>query len=172
MYKAINGSDPNTSEWQDGMFSQAVPLQDYQASTEEFESGSMGALRIDPRSGQRRVAGHRRILPLPRHGQMNSLVGFGNAFRDGSLGNRTFLPAFTAQQMRGLGGAYRAGVLGDAASDPVMGAACDAMGPCVVNYISARQGKGEPLDVSLKVPFNQIMVASILGIAAYLYFKR
>lgn len=166
MYKSIGSSDPRTSEWRDGMFSQAAPLQDYQASVKQFQEGSLGAYaRATQRHGARRGG------PFS-HGDRRVVSGLGQAFRSGSLGDRTFLPAFTPQQMRGLGAAYNAGVLGDAASDPVMGAACDAMGPCVDNYISTRQGKGEPLDVSLQVPFNQIMAASILGIAAYLYFKR
>jgi hypothetical protein len=63
-----------------------------------------------------------------------------------------------------MGHAFRDGVLGDAVSD----AACQAIAPCVSSSLSVPQ----PLDRALKDPFNQIVAVSIVGIAAYLAFKR
>lgn len=152
----MNGQDPATGAWRDGMFSHAAPLQDYQASVKQFQEGSLGAVRLRAPHGR-------------RHGRAMS-----GAFQDGTLG-RSFLPAFTPQQMQGLGYAYRDGSLGDDITTTVAGAACDTLGPCVDNFISKRLGAGEAMDQSLKVPFNQVMVAAVLGLGAavaYLYSKR
>lgn len=91
MYKAISG---NEGEWNDGVFSQAAPLQQYQASLREFENGALGALtkRPDPRFVRRG-----RYVSVRR-----PMQGMG----------KTFLPAFTREEMRGLGHAYQDGVLG------------------------------------------------------------
>ncbi len=153
MYKAMSGPE---GEWHDGVFSQAAPWQGYQASLEEFENGALGASsRVVPGAPWRfRV---RRGRPV---------AGPGVAFQDGSLG-RSFLQAFPRQQhrgMRGLGQAFRDGSLGDAVSD----AACQAISPCLSTALSAPQ----PLDRALKDPFNQLVAVSLVGLAAYVFFKR
>lgn len=85
MYRAIG----DESSWRDGVFSHAAPFQDYQASTRQFEEGSLGAFaRPATRSEMARNA---RGVKRPQ------MRGFGSSFRDGSLG------AY----------AYRSGVLGD-----------------------------------------------------------
>lgn len=149
MYKAMSGPE---GEWHDGVFSHAAPWQGYQASLEEFESGSLG-------SGARRS---QRVTKLRR----GPVSGLGQAFQDGSLG-RTFMQAFPRQQrrsMRGLGHVYQDGVLGDAVSD----AACQAISPCLSAALSAPQ----PLDRAMADPFNKLVAVSIVGIVAYLAFKR
>ncbi len=160
MYKAMNGPE---SEWQDGVFSQAAPWQGYQASLEEFENGALGASsRVVPGAPWRfRV--RRGAPPSVRN---RPVAGPGMAFQDGSLG-RTFLQAFPRQQhpgMRGLGQAFRDGSLGDAVSD----AACQAIAPCLSTAMSAPQ----PLDRALADPFNKLVAVSLVGIVAYLAFKR
>jgi hypothetical protein len=109
MYKGIGESAYN-----DGLFSQAAPFQEYQASVSQFGDGALGAFsRLAPpglvSTNVRRRASHRPGTLPPRGG--HSLVGMGNAYHDGVLGH-TFLPAFSPQEMRGLGYAYRDGVLG------------------------------------------------------------
>jgi hypothetical protein len=95
MYKAMSGS--NEGQWRDGVFSQAAPLQDYQASLSEFADGTLGSSLSRPRPSLRY-----RTRPKA---YKRPVAGFG----------RTFLPAFTPQQMRGLGfgQAYHDGSLGD-----------------------------------------------------------
>ncbi len=92
MYKAMSGGE---GEWRDGVFSHASPQQSYEASASQYADGSLGAVRLRAQGARRRG----------RH-------GMSGAFQDGSLG-RTFLPAFTGPQMRGLGYVFRDGVLGD-----------------------------------------------------------
>lgn len=93
MYKSIGEASYN-----DGLFSQAAPYQDYQASVSQFGDGALGATSRLVRSTTARRA---------RRG----VAGPGSAYQDGMLG-RTFLPAFSPQAMRGLGYTYRDGVLG------------------------------------------------------------
>ena len=99
MYKSMSG---NEGEWNDGVFSHAAPLQQYQASLREFENGALGALvRVDPKGAVRRRG---RYVSVRR-----PMQGMG----------KTFLPAFTREQMRGLGHVYQDGVLGaDATTSP------------------------------------------------------
>lgn len=92
MYRAIG----DESSWRDGVFSHAAPFQDYQASTKQFEEGSLGAwARPATRSEMARNARSQKRPPM-----RPQMRGFGSSFRDGSLGTY----------------AYRAGSLGD---DPV-----------------------------------------------------
>lgn len=87
MYRAIG----DESSWRDGVFSHAAPFQDYQASTSQFEEGSLGVYaRPLNRSEMARNHSSRR--------KPQRMAGFGSSFRDGSLGN-----------------AYRSGILGDTA---------------------------------------------------------
>lgn len=94
MYKGIGEAAYN-----DGLFSQAAPFQDYQASVSQFGDGALGAVA-------RLVSGPRRT-----RANFRAISGPGHSYQDGTLG-RTFLPAFSPQAMRGLGYAYRDGVLG------------------------------------------------------------
>ena len=96
MYKAIGEAAYN-----DGLFSQAAPIQKYQASVSQFGDGAIGAIA--------KVA---RRYPTGKPPSSHSLL---QAVNSGSLG-RTFLPAFGARAMRGLGHAYRDGSLGDTVS--------------------------------------------------------
>jgi len=187
MYKAVGDAAYN-----DGLFSQAAPYQAYQASVSQFGDGGLGASKqsntrflTQMRKG-RYVGASPRVRPLVKPhvsglGATSSLVptmvrthkgrttrqgvsGPGASYNGGSLG-RTFLPAFSAREMQGLGYSFRDGSLGDV----IDVAACDAIAPCVNNTISAR---GESMDEALKKPFNQIVALSLVGIAAYLYMKR
>lgn len=158
MYKAMSGS--GEAEWRDGVFAKAAPWQAYQASLNEFESGSLGVAPVGARSKRDRLAllmsrgrGVQSPLPTPQAG----------AFRSGALG-RSFLPAFTRRQMRGLGYAYQDGSLGDTTTlDP-----CTPVRTCMDDVLSAPQ----PMDRALADPFNKLVAASLLGIVAYLVYKR
>jgi hypothetical protein len=97
MYKAMGQTDA----WRDGLFSHAAPLQAYQASLNQVNSGSLGALAVPRRTVKSR---RRNVHTLPHY---RAQSGMGN----------TVLGAFTEQQMRGLGHyAYQDGSLGDDAT--------------------------------------------------------
>lgn len=117
MYKAIGEAAYN-----DGLFSQAAPLQKYQASVSQFTEGSLGATsrliaNTNHRLLRRRSGASRRPpCPSPRDPgyararaagcampSFHPLVGLGS----------TFLPAFTPREMSGLGYVYNDGSLGD-----------------------------------------------------------
>jgi hypothetical protein len=138
MYKGIGESAYN-----DGLFSQAAPFQNYQGSVSQFAEGSLGALRRH---------GLRRTRPLR------------GSFQDGSLG-RTFLPAFSPQAMRGLGYTYQDGVLGETVAEST---ACEPIRTCMSPILS----NTEPMDKAMKDPFNQLVAVSIVGIVGYLIYKR
>ncbi len=170
MYKAIGEAAYN-----DGLFSQAAPFQAFQSSVSQFGDGGLGAtsrLVASQWAPVRRSAA--RYVNAPRYVNARShgaarlardrVAGLGNAYHDGSLGSRTFLPAFSKRAMQGLGYAYNDGSLGDV----IDVAACTAVGPCVNNLLAVPQ----PMDRALKDPFNQIVALSLVGIAAYLYTKR
>lgn len=140
-----------------------------------LDDGTLGATSslTHPMAALRARKLRRRRLALPPRGAGGSSQTA--AWQSGMLHGNTFLPAFTAQQMRGLGHAghaFRDGSLGADPLTTIAGDACTAIGPCVDNFISKRMGKGEALDESLKVPFNQLAAVAIVGIAVYLYFKR
>jgi hypothetical protein len=98
MYKGIGEAAYN-----DGLFSQAAPFQDYQASVSQFGDGALGAVAsLVPRG---------LVRTNERRARHRAISGAGVAYQDGTLG-RTFLPAFSPQAMRGLGYAYQDGVLG------------------------------------------------------------
>ncbi len=115
MYKAIGEAAYN-----DGLFSQAAPLQDYQASVSQFGDGGLGATsslaprqaKLRHRRGDRRLPLYARAVAGPGASYADGTLG--NAYHDGSLGSRTFLPAFSKRAMQGLGYAYHDGSLGDA----------------------------------------------------------
>ncbi len=111
MYKGIGESSYN-----DGLFSQAAPYQDYQASVSQFGDGSLGAISRLTGGGRvstnvRRARPHASRRPTPLLPTRSGVSGAGHAYQDGMLG-RTFLPAFSPQAMQGLGYAYQDGVLG------------------------------------------------------------
>jgi hypothetical protein len=155
MYKAMGQTDA----WRDGLFSHAAPLQAYQASLNQVNSGSLGAIAVPRPTLRRRFGGgSRRAHPLIQ-GRRPSMSGLGN----------TALGAFTEQQMRGLGHyTCQDGSLGDAASDANIAAACQTLQPCMNSLTIPGVGPTETLEVSMKVPFNQIVAASLAGIALYL----
>lgn len=99
MYKGIGESSYN-----DGLFSQAAPFQNFQGSVSQFAEGSLGV--VSAPAAARALRMRQRFL-RPRRG----VAGPGSPFQDGTLG-RTFLPAFSPQTMRGLGYTYNDGVLG------------------------------------------------------------
>lgn len=130
MYKAIGEAAYN-----DGLFSQAAPLQDYQASVSQFGDGGLGAvsylipnqtLRGRYQHAPQSRGARRPACPPPRDPgaqaawragycppTYRAVSGPGATYADGSLG-RTFLPAFSKRAMQGLGYAYHDGSLGDA----------------------------------------------------------
>ncbi len=118
MYKAIGEAAYN-----DGLFSQAAPLQDYQASVSQFGDGGLGATSsLAPRQAMRgrylrapSSHGDRRVPLFAR-----AVSGPGASYADGTLG-RTFLPAFSKRAMQGLGYAFRDGSLGDAVTVQIPG---------------------------------------------------
>ena len=146
MYKGIGEAAYN-----DGLFSQAAPFQDYQASVSQFGDGALGAVA-------RLVSGPRRT-----RANFRAVSGPGHSYQDGTLG-RTFLPAFSPQAMRGLGYAYQDGVLGDATQE----AACTPIRMCMSDILATPQ----PIDRALADPFNKLVAVSIVGIVGYLIYKR
>jgi len=158
MYKGIGESAYN-----DGLFSQAAPFQEYQASVSQFADGALGAFARLAQPG-RVGTGVRRSISMFNHAsRRRGVSGPGQSYQDGTLGH-TFLPAFNPQEMRGLGYAYRDGVLGDATQE----AACTPVRMCMSDILSTPQ----PMDRALKDPFNQLVAVSIVGLVGYLIYKR
>lgn len=153
MYKAIGEAAYN-----DGLFSQAAPMQKYQASVSQFGDGAIGATS--------------RVVIRKRNPPSQPMSAALQAINSGSLG-RTFLPAFGARAMRGLGHAYRDGSLGQAYRDGSLGdaaqdAVCTPVRTCMNDILSAPQ----PMDRALKDPFNKLVAVSLVGIVGYLIYKR
>jgi hypothetical protein len=116
MYKAI-GEDA----YNDGLFSQAAPLQRYQASVSQFNEGSLGATSWlvantnHARMRRRLGASRRPPCPSPRDPGYARARASGCAMPSRPIAGlgHTFLPAFTPREMSGLGQAYHDGSLGD-----------------------------------------------------------
>ena len=132
MYKAMGEAAYN-----DGLFSQAAPFQNYQASVKQLGDGSLGAIAIPrptrhaaPSLFQNLVRHHgasrRPVLPPPGHGASansayQSGYNYGPGYRQMNGLGRTFLPAFSPREMQGLGYVVKDGSLGHAYHDGVLG---------------------------------------------------
>lgn len=176
MYKGIGESAYN-----DGLFSHAAPYQAYQASVSQFGDGGLGYLtgaaaqarkKADAaRSAARRAAVQgmgRTFLPAFSPQEMSGL-GYltGAAAKAAKAADAARAKARRLAQMRGLGYAYNAGVLGDTVTVPGVTTADDATQNSQIHDLNVNYAKGKTYVTQLSA------VVGVLAIAVgYLYYKR